>query len=690
MNKRKNRPTSTPPFLPVLRGPALPGMALPNDAQACYTLGDQWLKAGRAADALRAYDRAIALRPDHVDAYLSRTNALLSLQRPAEALANCERTVALAPTLGLAHFNRGAVLEGLGRVEEAEQSYRQAVQCEPDNAHAHFNLGYLLLHQNKYDDAVACMNRVLALEPQNAEALVNRGHAYMALKQDEQAFADFNQSLRLKPHLAAPRAQVGALLKKHKRYQEALQQLQAAWRVDPQLPWLLSNMVSVMTAMCEWGSLDESLARIEQAVAKRQPGVETFDVLALRDSPALQLQAARVTVETAGLGPSALGPIAPRTGSGTHPGKIRVGYYSADFRKHATTILMAQLFELHDHERFEWFAFDFGPLVQDAMRERVRKTFDHFIDVRGRSDQEVAQLSRELGIDIAVDLKGFTGDNRFGIFAHRCAPVQVSWLGYPGTTGADFMDYVIADKVVLPPAAQQHFSEKAVYLPHSYQCNDSHRRIADRVFTRAEQGLPETGFVFCCFNNNHKILPPTFDGWMRILHAVPGSVLWLLQDNPFVAPNLRREAQARGIDPQRLVFAPRLELSEHLARHRLADLFLDTLPCNAHTTASDALWAGLPVLTCAGAAFAGRVAASLLHAVGLPELVTENQADYEARAIALAHDPVQLQTVRSKLHAQIPTAPLFDAQRFARDIEAAYAVMHARSLEGLPPAVIEV
>ena len=584
-----------------------------------------------------------------------------------------------------AYIARGESLEGQGRTDEALQSYRQAVQCDPANAHGHFNLGALLVLCKQLNEAIACMNRVLALEPGNAEALLHQGAAYLGLQQDEQAFASFNQALRIKPQLAEARFQVGVLLKKHRRLPEALQQLKAAWQAHPGLPGLLNHMMETMVAMCDWSSLDAGVALIEQAMARGEYSVDPLDVIALRDAPAFQLQFVRAALGASAREQSPLGPIPARTGGG----KIRVGYYSADFKQHATTILMAELFERHDRERFEWFAFDFGPLVEDAMRERVRGAFDHFVDVRQHSDKEVAELSRTLGIDIAVDLKGFTEHHRLGIFAHRCAPVQVSWLGYPGTTGVEYMDYVIADKVVLPPAAQPHFSEKPAYLPHSYQVNDRQRRIAPRDFTRAEVGLPDEGFVFCCFNNNYKIQPPTFDGWMRILHAVPGSVLWLLEDNPFAAANLRREAQARGIAPGRLVFAPRMEPSEHLARHRLADLFLDTLPCNAHTTASDALWAGLPLLTCAGAAFAGRVAASLLHAVGLPELVTESQADYEALAIALAHDPARLKALRDTLQAQLPTAPLFDTQRFARGIEAVYTVMHARSLQGLPPDVIE-
>jgi protein O-GlcNAc transferase len=586
----------------------------------------------------------------------------------------------------LAHINRGVALEGQGRNEEALQSYRQAMECDPSSAHSYFNMGALLALSKRFDEAIACMNRVLALEPDNAEALLHQGAAYLGLKQDEQAFASFNKALRLKPQLAEARYQVGLLLKKHKRYQESFQQLQAAWRVNPQLPGLLSEMMQIMATMCEWSALDDGMALIEKAVVQRQPDVKTISVIGLSDSPALQLEIARLGIEAAGYGQPPLGPIASPTGVG----KIRVGYYSADFRQHATTVLVAELFELHDRECFEWFAFDFGPRVQDATRDRVRAAFDHFIDVRELNDRQIAELSRELNIDIAVDLKGFTTDHRLGMFAFRCAPVQVSWLGYPGTTGADFMDYVIADKVVLPPAAQVHFSEKAVYMPYSYQVNDGRRRISTRMFNRAEVGLPDSSFVFCCFNNNYKIQPSTFEGWMRILHAVPDSVLWLLEDNSFAASNLRREAQARGVDPERLVFAPRMELSEHLARHCLADLFLDTLPCNAHTTASDALWAGLPVLTCTGQSFAGRVAASLLHAVRLPELVTKSQADYEALALTLVNDPVQLKNIRDKLRAQLLIAPLFDARRFARDIETAYAAMHKRSIEGLSPDVIEI
>jgi predicted O-linked N-acetylglucosamine transferase (SPINDLY family) len=370
--------------------------------------------------------------------------------------------------------------------------------------------------------------------------------------------------------------------------------------------------------------------------------------------------------------------------------RIRIGYFSADYSGHATMHLMAGLLELHDRERFEVTGFSFGPVVQDAVRARVESAFERFVEVGNRSDREVAALSRELSIDIAVDLKGYTSEARPGIFAHRAAPVQVGYLGYPGTLGAGYVDYLIADRMVVPEGSEGYYQEKLVYLPDSYQVNDAKRRIAETRYERQELGLPREGFVYCCFNNNYKIMPAMFGVWMRILGRVPGSVLWLLEDNAQAAKNLRTAAEQQGVSSERLVFAPRVAAGEHLARHRCADLFLDTLPCNAHTTASDALWAGLPVLTCLGQGFAARVAGSLVRAVGLPELIAASLEDYEELAVQLAQDPRRLEGLRARLEANRGSAPLFDTARYARHLESAYTLIHARHRAGLPPASIEV
>ena len=700
--------------------PASSPAELPEDAAACLAQGNTWLQAGRVADALRAYDRAIALQPDYLDPHFNRGNALLRLQRPAEALAAFERAAELSPTLVIAHYNCGTVLEALGRPAEAMAAYERALALEPAHVQARFNLGTLYLKQDDHEQALACMDavlehaptlaqahnnrgtaliklgrlaeaeqslsRALQLQPRYAEALSNRGNARIQLKRRQEAAADLRAAIALNP--AEPRAYqlFGGLCRETGRRADALKAAQKAYELAPDAPGALIDLIGARTAVCDWRTLAPDLNRVVAGIEGGRDDINPFTVLGLLDAPALQLACARQYCAREQPPNPQLGKLVRKTAST----KIRVGYYSADLHDHATAYLMAELFERHDHDGFEWFAFSFGPHSDSAMRQRLRRPFERFLDVRAHSDREVAQLSRELGIDIAVDLKGFTQDSRMGIFARRCAPVQVSYLGYPGTTGAPYMDYVIADRVVLPPALHAHFSEKVVTLPHSYQVNDAQRHIAERVFTREEVGLPPEGFVFCCFNNNYKILPATFDAWMRILAAVPGSVLWLLEDSALAASNLRREAQARGIDAARLVFAARMPLAEHLARHRLADLFIDTLPCNAHTTTSDALWAGLPVLTLAGQAFAGRVAASLLTAVGLPELVTTSAADYEARAIALARDPAQLRALRERLWANRATAPLFDARLFARHLEAAFVAMNERSLQNLPPAPIEI
>jgi predicted O-linked N-acetylglucosamine transferase (SPINDLY family) len=368
----------------------------------------------------------------------------------------------------------------------------------------------------------------------------------------------------------------------------------------------------------------------------------------------------------------------------TRRSKIRIGYFSADFHNHATTYLMAELFERHDKDKFELIAFSFGPNIKDEMRQRVINAFDQFINVTAMSDKAIAQLSRELGIDIAIDLKGLTTDARLGIFSYKAAPIQVSYLGYPGTLSVDYIDYLIADKILVPRGSQKYYSEKIIYLPYSYQVNDRQRVIAPTQFTKQELCLPQESFVFCCFNNNYKITPDVFDTWVRILKAVDGSVLWLLADNPLAAMNLKKEAVQRGLDPNRLVFADRMDLTEHLARHKVADLFLDTLPYNAHTTASDALWAGLPVLTCLGESFSSRVAASLLNAIELPELVTETQTDYEELAIELAKNPAKLKDIKEKLSRNRLNSPLFDTTLFTRNIEAAYTHMYERYQADLP------
>jgi protein O-GlcNAc transferase len=727
---------------------------VPDDAAPHVNRGLALSALKRHDEALAHFERATSLRPDFAEAYVNRGITLKELSRPLDAIESYNQAIALQPRLSAAYNNKGNALRQLDRLDEAQKCYEQAFARNNQDVDACQNLGVLHADAGRLDEALRYFDHAISLRPQHAEAhnckgaiLAQREQWIQAIKHFEtatkandklvqayknlglaqrclfqyanavQAFqkaaqlspqdvdilslcalslldagryseglALYDQAIRLAPDMLELIYNRAGLHIRFNRHEDAIADYLAAYRLKPDVKYLLGHLVNSRLKTCDWRHLPADLDQCQHSIRAGELGIQPFIALSLFDSPELHKQAAQTSVKLEFPESTALGAIPPRAGGG----KIRIGYYSADFYNHATAFLMAELFEAHDHDRFEWFAFSFGPPANDAMRERLSTSFDHFIDVRELGGIDIARMSRELGIDIAVDLKGFTQDNRFRIFAHRCAPVQVSYLGYPGTTGASYMDYMIADKVVIPAEAQIHFTEKVVYLPHSYQVNDSKRTISDRVFTREEVGLPATGFVFCCFNNNYKILPQVFDGWMRILQAVPGSVLWLFEDNPAVVGNLRREAMARGVASERLVFAQRLPLDQHLARHRLADLFLDTLPVNAHTTASDALWAGLPVLTRLGESFAARVAASLLHAVGLPELVTQSTAEYEALAITLAQDPARLQALRDKLIAQKPQSPLFNARQFARDIEAAYVAMHERHQQGLPPEVIEV
>lgn len=453
----------------------------------------------------------------------------------------------------------------------------------------------------------------------------------------------------------------------------------------PHPPFSEGPQLHLKMLACDWrgyGAAVEDLrrrARAGHAVSK------PFSFLTLPTTPEEQLQVAKAYVAAHGL------PCAPLwRGRIYDHHKIRVAYLSADYHEHATSYLMAGLFAHHDRDAFEIYGVSYGRPDDSPMRRRLIGAFDHFIDISAMTDEQAASLLHDHEIDIAIDLKGFTQGARPGIFARRVAPVQVNYLGYPGTMGAPYMDYIIADPMVIPPEHETFYSEKIVWLPHSYQVNDRARVISEQVPTRAACGLPDDVFVFCCFNNNYKITPDIFDIWMRLLKAVPGSVLWLYEKHPDATQNLKCEAEKRGVSGDRLVFACKKSLPHHLARHRLADLFLDTLPYNAHTTASDALWAGLPVLTCQGKAFAGRVAASLLTAANLPEMITHSLDEYESRAWELARDPQQLGAIKTRLQSNLATCPLFDTALFTQHIEAAYKVMWQRYRDGLPPAAFHV
>ena len=612
-----------------------------------------------------------------LQAWLGQGIGLHQQGQLAQAEAIYRDILALHPGNFVAWQLLGVVAAQTGQPEQALQLIGRALALNPNSAEAHNNLGMALQSLRRYAEAVASHDRAIALKPGFVDALNNRGVALGELGQHARAVEAYDAALAVEPRYADAWSNRGSALRHLGRFDEAARDFAQAQLLRPGFKYALGHQLYAQASNCDWTGYASTVDALNTAV--RQGGLgalaaEPFVFLAFAQTAEDQRTNARAFAADKY-------PPAPRplwNGEPYQHPKIRVAYLSADFHAHATAYLMAEFFERHDRSRFETSAISFGPDRQDTMRQRLQAAFDQFIDVRAQSDLQVAQLLRAMEVDIAVDLKGFTQDCRTGILAHRPAPVQVNYLGYPGSMGVDYIDYIVADATVVPPGHEVFYSEKVVRLPGSYQVNDTHRAMAETTPTRADCGLPDSGFVFCCFNNNYKITPTVFDIWMRLLQRVPGSVLWLLQGSPAVAQNLRQQAQQRGVAPERLVWAPRMPLPEHLARHRLADLFLDTLVYNAHTTASDALWAGLPVLTCAGSTFASRVAASLLRAAELPELVTDNTADYETWAYTLATEPDRLAALRTRLAQGRARCALFDTAQFTRNMETAYEGMLAR------------
>ncbi len=672
-----------------LRAAQLIGQAIrlkPDYAEAWNNLGNVLMELKRFDEALASYGNAIGIKQNYADAFNNRGNALMKLKRQEEALASYDQAIALKPDYADAFNNRGNALVELKRPDEALKSFHEALAIKPNDVDVLNNLGCALMYLRRTVDSLAIFDKAIAIKSHYADGFNNRGLALMDLRRLDEALESFNKAITLKPAHAEALNNRGLVLADLQRPDEALTSYSNALAIHPGHNFLYGRKLHAQMQVCNWTELNGQIDRLRTLIMEGCPVTSPFPVLGFIDDLSVQRKASEIYTQYKY--PEILLSAAFKK-AGASP-KIRIGYYSADFHNHATSYLMAELFESHNTGEFEVYAFSFGPAKQDAMRQRIFEGCDEFFDVRHLSDTEVVNLSREKGIDIAIDLKGFTKDSRTGIFAQRCAPIQVNYLGYPGTMCAPYMDYLIADNTLIPKESRIHYAEKVVYLPHSYQVNDSKRKISGKVFTRRDAGLPEQAFVFCCFNNNYKIFPASFDGWMRLLRSVDNSVLWLLEDNAQAAENLRTEAQTRGVDPSRLVFAKRMDLPDHLARHRLADLFIDTLPYNAHTTASDALWAGLPVLTLTGQSFAARVAASLLNAIDLSDMIAGSQADYEAKAIELATCPELLRQIKGRLDRNRLSSPLFNGQRFTKHLEAAYSVMYDRYRAGQPLADIHI
>jgi predicted O-linked N-acetylglucosamine transferase (SPINDLY family) len=634
----------------------------------------------------RLFRDVLRTQPGHVPALNLLTVVLISLERFAEAEPFIARAVELNQSSDVSYYNHGLIAKRLGKPDEALRHFDAALRLNANVPETWNNRGTVFNDLKQYEKAIADFDRAVALNPGYAAAICNKGKSLGELQRFDEALAAFDRALAIRPDLAEGWLGRGHVLDKLKRHEEAAAAFSRAAALDPALPFVKGFALHQRMLCCDWPGLQRQIDEIARDLDAGRPSADPFGWQAAAASEASLQRCARIFCSSRYPAPAA--PAAAARRAAAH-GKIRIGYLSGEFRDQATSQLIVGLLECHDRSRFEIHGFDNGWDDGSRVRHRIDAALDGMVPISRLGDQAAAGTIATREIDILVNLNGYFGEERTGVFARRPAPVQVNYLGFPGTLGASYVDYIIADRRAIPPGSRQFYDEKVVYLPYSYQPNDRNK-IVGKPRSRAEYGLPDAAVVFCCFNNNYKLRPAQLDGWARILAAVEGSVLWLLKDNAAAAKNLAREAAARGIEPARLVFAERIAAEDHLARHRAADLFLDTLPYNAHTTASDALWAGLPVLTQLGTTFPGRVAASLLDAVGLPELITTTAEEYASLAIELAADRPRLASIKARLERNRLTTPLFDIQAYARHLESAYEEMQRRHSAGLAPDHIEI
>ena len=600
-----------------------------------------------------------------------------------EALKSYDFAISLKQDFIEAIYNRGIILNELKNFKEATDCFDKVIKLNPNYSEAYNNCGIAHKEINNYNQAIVYYQRAIELNPLNSQAYYNIGIVYSELQNYITAIKYFEKAIEIKPHFIEALFNQGQALFSLYQYEDALVIFKKALVIKPDYDNLFGAYIHTQMNMCDWNKFNDGVNNLISKI-KKNIVIEPFPLLAITDSLSAQLDNTSFSLNTKYplIQPNNIIKYKRKE-------KIRIAYISADFREHPVAFLVAEMLEKHDRNIFEIYGFYSGPTDQSMMHLRISSCFDQFINIHRKSDTEVANLFEEMEIDIAIDLTGATRGERIGIFSHRVAPVQLSYIGYLGTLGTNYYDYLIADKTIIPTEYQQYYSEKIVYLP-SYQVNDSKRVISKKIFSKSELNLPESDFVYCCFNNNYKITPTTFSGWMRILIAVPDSVLFLYSGNKWAEKNLKREAEICGVNSARLVFGGHLERSDYLARYRSADLFLDTFPYNAGTTASDALWAGLPVLTLMGESFASRVAGSILNAIDLPELIAYTQTQYEEIAIELARQPELLKKIKNKIVTNQYNTLLFNATKFTNKIESAYMQMYERYHNELPPDNIYV
>lgn len=656
----------------------------PSRADIWLAYGDTLAVGKHTDDALAAYEKALAIQPQFPEASNNRGTVLFTLKRYDEAVAAYDLVLAVHPQDVLAAINRGIALAELKRFPEALVSFERAISLESKNAAARYHKGTSLYALRQYGEALASLDAALTIEPAHVEAHIVRGLALQEMGRAQDALGALTQALAIRPDSVEALVNRQSLLFGMKRYEEAADDCERVLSLDPDTPNIRGYRIYYRLHICDWREVRAEENAILRRIDKGERVIQPFANIALSGTPASQFACARIWAAHECRSQEPLW-----KGARYGHERIRIAYVSGDFKEHPVLKLMAGVFEMHDKRQFETLAVSLDKDDGSAIRRRAAASFDHFVEAAGKTDLEIARMLRMMETDIVVDLMGFTGKARHEIFAYRPAPVAVQFLGYPGTTGSPHVDYILADRTVIAEEDRRYYSEQVVYLPDSFMPHDDSRAIGP-VPTRAQAGLPEGAFVFSAYNNRYKYTSAMFDVWMRILKAVPGSILWMAHPGETAAGNLLREVASRGVSVERLVFAPFVPSAEaHLARLGLADVFLDTLPFNAHSTALEMLFAGVPVLSAEGETFAGRVSASLVRTAGIGEMVAFSLQEYEEKALLLARDPARLAGIKKKL-AFARTGPLFDTARFTRHLEAAFRVMRDRCERGEAPVSFAV
>jgi protein O-GlcNAc transferase len=643
---------------------------------------------GDYQNALYFCDKSLEIDPTVAEAHCNRASCLNSLNRFEEAIESCNRALSIAPLFAHAILNRGNARKGLKRHEEAFADYDKTLSIKPDLAEAWLGRGNVFYDLKRYDEALSDYDKALSIKPDLAEAWLGRGNVFDSLTRYDEASAAYDKALSFKRDLPGAWKGRGAVSIRLKRYDEAIAAYDRALQLKPDLNYVEGDRIYAKLLSCNWTNLKPECDHLVAGIAANKLAAHPFHLALVPSSAADRLKCAKMYCESEF-------PSRTQFWRGERYGhdRIRVAYLSSDYRNHPISYAIAELFHLHDRKKFEVVGVSFGLDDKSEIRSKVMNSLDQFHDVQSMTDAGIAELIKRLEIDIAVDLNNYTDFSRSGILARRPAPIQVSHLGYPGTMGNDWIDYAIVDKFVLPAGQEKYWTERLVYMPESYHPHDTitKRNMPTQIPTRIQVGLPERAFVLCCFNNYSKLTPAAFQVWMRLLMAIDHGVLWLSSANETICTHLRNAAATAGVDPARLIFASKLErMEDHLSRHRAADLFLDTFVYNAHTTAADALWAGLPVVTCSGETFPARVAGSFLRAIGLQELITESEEGYEALVLSLARNPGRLREIKAKLASNRDTYPLFDMGRFTRHLESAYLTMWERQQKGEMPQAFAV